>query len=1173
MHINRIQVVSICLGILVLTGMSTAMMQEHITADSIDFKTLHRNWAIPLSDGSVRVLAFVSGAIRGWKDGAYTQTFGRVRDVIELAQRSDFDMDLVIIQAATRGFAVASKEGKEQQAKSRMEQLICGDNRYDVILLADVKFSSLGKNVQQAIAKRVRCGAGLVCVQYRPDISGYGNNSYTNNSVKLGDIFDCFYLSETGLSAELKLYSYGKGRIAVIKYPEGALTVTPYMEYSMENKAKYEYWSAWVCKVLLWAAKRQRNIRITANDEKRSFTLVNETQSSCDLNVSITVKNDIGEIQSSKNYKITLGSKESRTLKVKTDDIGNGLFYADVIASNQNGKQGFGAFAFRENKYPHVRTIKIGHQAVEVNEPFNAIVIYEFVKNSILRVDVVTADNRVIVRREFPIQKSESQLLSLKITPAMCPTIAMRIRAESVQGGKILSHTYVPFTVTMRNQGKFNFITWGKSNDILCYYAFEKLRSAGFDGCVIGGDPTAAMSANNISQILYLTRIIAEKDNSGCLIPYSWYDNEAIRRYLKTLLLSAKKSIQHGVMFYSLGDEPAYAAIDNSATTQKAFREYLKKRYGTIENLNMIWKSSYKDFDCVPVPIKDYKAEENPEENKTKRGSHEHVNIADLPKWYDRELFMRKSFVNICRQFKPLAKSVDAKARIGFEGAGRMHQGPLINELIAVNDFWVTYYDQLFNVVRESTKPSEFHCSRWIGYQPAKLVGYSWLNTIMGANGVWFWRWDGIGARQGLLQPDFEFYPESQACIDEWKILREGLGDWLIRASYADDGIRILHSHESWGASHCRGVSKLGRYDWGQGAFMKLFWNLGLGFRYISPAQIKNGTMKNDKIKLLVLSKQYALDDETMNGIKRFVAEGGAVIADVLPGQFDQYCRLRKKSAMQELFGVSHAGYDFASIRLRATIRGRVLDNRTVVDKGTRVKTGRCIRLENGGEPVWIEHNFGKGITLLLNFRIDSYPVTKYVRYPEEFLDLMSDYFERAQISMPFKITAGKKHLRSKLIAARWKLGDVTLIGLLGDGKAERVKVSLSEKAIITPLLSNRRRVTDTFEADLPGQCARFWIISDGVFNFDIKGPSTVRIGKPANYVIVSKSKKKYQPFYVYLKTADGRIPNWSRKVLLTDKGKAEYVFVPPFNVSVNQWKICVKSTFTGVVKEMEIEE
>jgi len=1170
----------------VSTVLCVAVEQDHINSGSISFKTSHIQWATPLPGGSIRTLTLAAGYVRGWVDGSYTQTGGKIRDVIELVQRADLDMDLVIMQDSFRGFAVpeyeipGTKEGKQsiELAQQRMEQLVCGEEKYDVVLLANVDFNSLASSLQQAIIQRVKNGAGLVCVQHVPtSIPDYkekpsGNTEYIFNSAGI-EGFD--------LKSILSSYNYGKGRIVVIQYPEKPLAVTPYLEYSMENQVKYEYWSAWICKVLLWAADRPGDISVASDDVTKSFTLVNKSNETRSLNVTMVVKNDIGEIQSTENHDITLQSKQSKIFRVKTEHLGNGVFHAKVIAENEAGKQGFGALVFEQTKYPKVLLAKTGCQSVELDELFSVTINYEFCKDTTVRIELVTADNRTVYRQELPVRKSGIQSVSMKVTDAMSPTIAMRVRTSLLKDDKVLSRIDTPLTVTLRNQGGFKFVTWGKGRDVLCGYAFEKLREMGFDGCVVQMDPSAVMAANNISQVLYLTSILSDKDENGNLIPYGWNENQTIQAHLKKLLSERNSSTQHGVMFYSLGDEPAYAAIDNSPTTQKAFHEYLRKRYSTIENLNKIWDSSYEDFNQIPVVVKEFKVENNPENRKKQLELSQQQMKGSSARWYDRERFARESFVNIFRQFKPLAKAVDSKALIGFEGAGRMRQGPLIDELVNLNDFWVTYYDTAFNVIRESTEPGNFHCSRWIGYQPQSLVGYSWLNTMVGANGVWFWRWDGMGSRQGLLQPDFSFYPETQVCMDEWKILREGLGDWLVKADRADDGILILNSHESWGASKCGSASGSGDYSWGQHAFMKLFWNLGLGFRYTTPRQIKEGVLSSGDVKLLVLSKQFALDDQTIAEIKHFVADGGAVIADVLPGQYNQYCQLRETSIMQDLFGVSHeAGYDFAPLRLQEKLSECRLDYKTIIDKGTRSHTSQYVKTQNDGPPIWIQNKFGKGVAVLLNFRIDDYPTIKYMRHPEEFLDLMKGLLAQLHVPVSVKVETDNKLPHSKLLISKWNQGDVTLIGLMRNGDANgnetppaRVKITLPEKSIVYSLLeeniqSNR---VDAFWAELPYGRARFWAVLNTTMKFDIEKPSSIKIGKPAVYTITAEPSDTALPFYVYLQSPDGLIPNWSRKVLLTSDGKVKYIFTPPFNLNLNQWTIHVKSVFTGEVKKQKI--
>ena len=229
-----------------------------------------------------------------------------------------------------------------------------------------------------------------------------------------------------------------------------------------------------------------------------------------------------------------------------------------------------------------------------------------------------------------------------------------------------------------------------------------------------------------------------------------------------------------------------------------------------------------------------------------------------------------------------------------------------------------------------------------------------------------------------------------------------------------------------------------------------------------------------------MLSKQFALDDQTIAEIKSFVADGGAVIADVLPGQYDQYCRVRKTSAMQDLFGVSHEkGYDFTPTRLHEHLGNCQLDYKTIIDKGTGTNTSQCV-----------------------------------------------------QIKLPKKsivYTSQRENIQSNSV--------------------------------------------NTFLAELPPGRARFWAVSNTEIKFDIAKTSSIQMGQPAVYTITAEPTDTTMPFYVYLQSPDGVVPDWSRKVLLTDNGKAEYIFTPPFNIDLNQWTVHVKSGFTGEVKKETIGE
>ncbi len=64
------------------------------------------------------------------------------------------------------------------------------------------------------------------------------------------------------------------------------------------------------------------------------------------------------------------------------------------------------------------------------------------------------------------------------------------------------------------------------------------------------------------------------------------------------------------VGFFITGNDDGQFVVhyhDHSPPTQRAFREWLRQRYGSVQQLNAVWKSEYADFDSIQVPEQEWR--------------------------------------------------------------------------------------------------------------------------------------------------------------------------------------------------------------------------------------------------------------------------------------------------------------------------------------------------------------------------------------------------------------------------------------------------------------------------------------------------------------------------------------------------------------------------------------
>ncbi len=1091
------------------------------------YVTPHVLWGRPWSKGNVRALVFVSGVPLGGKASSeYTKPGFSERDAIELVQRFDISVDTVMMCSPDSGITVPGRASYE-----RLRGLL-RNNRYDVIVLGNVSFDSLKSEIRYYILKQVQRGAGLVCVGFKPKRIFIEKNKLTEPEclIRLAGVWHSSFLHLRKGEGEaevmrriIDVYRLGKTRGVYVHYPIRPIALTPGMIYSRENAALYEYWNAWVGRVILWVAGRLSDIELKDGERGNEFIISNRGDKNENVDVDICYKDVLGEFIGKREKRcLSIGAGGFAKIGLKLPCVGNGRYYAEIIVRGRDGVKAFGCKVLEFRGNPKILSARSDKIFVEEGESITVRVRSEYVVGGEIRIELVDAHGRTIYRKSYSLgdgRRFANDIVGLtarlKMRDVLCVTSAMRVRVSLMSGsGKIFDRKDIRIGVTHRNQEGFKFVVWGERTDVLSYYAFKRLAERfGLKGAVSW--VPEPLAANNVSQVAYVTKIVRPVKRNGKYVPFSWADNEGIDRYLRTKIDSAvwRKARGYGVMVWSLGDEPATSSVDDSMAYKRAYREYLRKRYGRIDKLNRIWKSKYRDFSEIDVLEKgDLK-----EESARRRGLY--------GRWYDRHYFMRHVFTNVFSRFKPIARKMDSKAKIGFEGAGELGKNPDIEGLVGVNDFWVTYNDVAFDIIRGLTG-RDFICSKWMGYHKdaGHLISYAWDTIFRGADSLWWWRFDGIGKYNGLIKSNLEFWPQARELGDSLRILNEGLGDWLVDSDRAYDGVAIYYSHVSSAASGCKENLRFGSYAAGHEAFISLLRNLGVGYKYITANRIRKGELRSGKVKVLLLVKAHAIGDDVAKLMKDFVAGGGMIIADVLPGTFDEYCCVRREGSVLKF----------------------VFDDKRF--------SGRAV---------------------LLNRTIDDYIVEKTSGRGEKLRRRFYELFSRVGIRlMDFKIQNGRA--RGNVYFGRWRAGDVRIIGLL-NSSSDVIRGNLVFDKM--DIESDQKDADYVYGIDPSGDYGKiknvrvelkayrpvfFALSKERLLSPKLVLPEHIESGKEATISITGLSKKGKEGLFVWLEGPNGRCAFWSRRVVLSNNGRGEYRWMPAFEDVAGRWKIHVKALAGG---------
>jgi len=441
-------------------------------------------------------------------------------------------------------------------------------------------------------------------------------------------------------------------------------------------------------------------------------------------------------------------------------------------------------------------------------------------------------------------------------------------------------------------------------------------------------------------------------------------------------MFPARNMADYRPVWYSLTDEPgiggqaAESGFCFSPECREAFVAWLQKRYPSLDALNTQWDTEYATWQDVrgwtPDEIFGRKTD-------------------NFAPWCDHTDFMDDVLMNAYAVGMKKIREFDRGAYVGFGGG----QGP-----VAVGgwDYWKI--TQTLNCAEPYYIASNWELIR--SFNPDFRVV-----SITGGGDTWsqHMRWFGfVHNDYGSLMWDNDMtFVDDQGKYDQqgtesakWhKELTGGLARQYLPAPRIDDPIAIYESQaamrvhwvlnvrqygEKWVARrsyHERTDNPFGRI---REAWIKLVEDAGLQYKMLAPQQVLAGNLKlydpntGTGFKLLILPRVVALSAEEAEAIRQFVQAGGTVIADAMPGLFDEHGKQLPAGQLDELFGVARQVGD--AIAMIGEIPSGLGDFK-LLEPTLRIDAAEPLHAQ---APIaMIQRDVGKGRALYMNLDIIDY--------------------------------------------------------------------------------------------------------------------------------------------------------------------------------------------------------
>lgn len=396
------------------------------------------------------------------------------------------------------------------------------------------------------------------------------------------------------------------------------------------------------------------------------------------------------------------------------------------------------------------------------------------------------------------------------------------------------------------------------------------------------------------------------------------------------------------------------------------FRNKMREKYGTIEKLNAVWKTRFRNFETL-----------TPAFSSEVRGTGNYASYLEF------RLFMDDVFASLssmaCEAFaaEKCPSGTGQPNWTWMTPAAGIDPSKIVPLRSGGQDYGPSAY------IRSFRRPGTPVIS-WIFYAGVYDRGADsvraqvWRSLREGATG--FMMYNPFQADRG----DREGFLTAAGCggLREAMIkevvepLTSGLGDavnamerdnvrTILLHSQAGMNIAWLESGDTqpfnWSNRGKRNADSYNNWFRSQEQWEKTLNALGADFLYASETDLEQKLKKAD---LLILPMCYALSGETRKQIEAFQLRGGTVIADLNPGLYTGTGEASGTEFMRNIFGVEAVGkpdYRFSEVRLG--------NENAVLPRGGVVKIINAAAKGSSGKiPVLMETRRGKGRGVFCNF-------------------------------------------------------------------------------------------------------------------------------------------------------------------------------------------------------------
>lgn len=1015
----------------------------------------HIKWANPHAGRRLRVL--------------FIYPIGAGREIVETAQRLDFDIALAPTAgySADLGATLFYEQGdrrfsKEQVIRNLADKL---EADYDIIVIGLIKWDILPETSRNKILEKVRNGTGLF-YGYGPGYNSAFEKEILSQTVPVQhDLIDRIpwqhmpVFNEFTAAADIAaaLYSsamLGDGRVVVFRparddYEFIYQFMTPGAgNDTVVNPLYYEYCQAYLAHLLCWLSDNTTAVNIDSVDIRDTYpqSLVARSKAAVVINsmsaevvdgsVTWTIRaagNETLIAAAADTMPLTIApGKQSVEVGLPFLETGRHFLELTIEVAGKTHDWRVGSFEVTGDRSVTGITLK-SDQYVDGDTVTGTVSLSAAADGYEIRLQVTDSWDRLVHESKVPVNGLTKVPFNFDLE--LPRANLFHVTAELRRDDKTHSRAKTWFGCPTIDRREYKMGVWsGADNNHTVQLALSEFRNAGVDMLLAqigaGHYPVSGfnLAKNNLQVLIY-----------GSLYAYRYQGNSNIKPGHYCLTSEAFREKEgndlkritgyyrpFGIHGFCVGNDGAHSWSRTDAclseTCEADFREYLKARYESLEALNRVWKSDYTAWEDVHA-----------------------VTLADAEKtgnyapWVDHRMHGDEVFATAVTELSPqwvnaIAPDVPVGIDVVSPGTFWWH-GNCAYRLAEDNAVWIPYRS-VFNA-----KVMTSFAKTW-GSRGVYAGGYNWeTNTYQQRflpwwilyNGFDSWIWfmgihevDSTNATP-LLTAKLTPTAAYRTGAEEATEIKGGIGKLLINTPRKRAVIAVVVSQP---AVYVNAIypGSTDREYWG---WLRTIEERGYALDFITARDLAEFSDKLRSYKVVCLPYLQSMSTEEIANVKRFVAAGGCVIADMLPGTFDEHAQPYKPWPFEDLFGLKLKDTpepDSAEITVSASLAGSDIEevlSQTGIDKGLVPVDGRVLAQTTAGSPALVYNEFGRGRAFYLSFFLPGCPT---IAYEQIMFRILSHCGVRRELSL---IDLEQNTERAYGQVSVWKADDVELYGVI----------------------------------------------------------------------------------------------------------------------------------------------